>query len=82
MATLRLLDIPDDLYGALEQRASTERRSVEEQAVALLKEALDVRPADNRERRRRVLEEIDRRNLPDTSKWPDPVQLIREDRDR
>ena len=82
MPSIDLRDVPDDVYGALQQKAAAEQLTVEQEAIRVLAEALKVPPVDNRERRRRLFESIDRLNLPATSQWPDPVDLIREDRDR
>jgi hypothetical protein len=73
------LEIPEDVYEALAQRAEREQRTVEEQAVAELSRTFE------EEARRRRLETIDRiiarGPLVKDSKL-DPVALIREDRDR
>ena len=44
MATLVLSDIPDDLYQRLSETASAQQRSVQQQALALLREALPPAP--------------------------------------
>lgn len=44
MAALVLPDIPNDLYQRLNETASAQRRSVQQQALALLREALPPAP--------------------------------------
>jgi hypothetical protein len=81
MPTLQVRDVPEHIYRRLVDDAQKERRSLTQQAVAVLAKGLDVE-IDPRERRRRALQkaaEIDR-NI--TRHLPDPVKLIREDRER
>ncbi len=79
MATLQVRNMPDKLYKRLREKASKEYRSIAQQVVFELENALE-KPIDNKERRRLLLEEI-KRNSPKI-KYSDPVKLIREDRDR
>lgn len=79
MATLQVRNMPDKLYEKLKEKASREYRSIAQQVVFELENALE-NPVDNKERRRQVLEKI-RKNKPGV-KYSDPVKLIREDRDR
>jgi hypothetical protein len=72
MATV---EIPDELYERMAEWARRNKRTVEEQVIAEL-EIIE----ENRRRRRAVLDEI--RALPVVESSLDPVQLIREDRDR
>ena len=57
MASLQIRDMPDELYESLKNRAAKDRRSLAQQALVLLTEALGSKPT-GRERRMRVLEEI------------------------
>ena len=72
MATI---EIPDEVYARLAEYARRNRRTVEEQILAEL-EVVE----DNRRRRREALDAI--RRLPSIDSTLDPVELIREDRNR
>jgi len=81
MALLQVRDFPPDLYEELGRVAQAERRSIAQQTVVLLAEALaSSEPAAARRQRaladsRRRAEALPRCTL-------DPVALIREDRAR
>ena len=80
MATLQIRDMPDEVYEAPADRAQTQHRSVEEQAIAELARNAEVEA----HRVRRAAIEWLRQAEPlvrDEDAF-DPVQLIREDRDR
>lgn len=79
MATLQVRNMPDKLYKRLKEKAGKEYRSIAQQVVFELENALN-NPVDNKERRRRVLEEI-MKNRKDID-YVDPVKLIRGDRER
>jgi hypothetical protein len=72
MATI---EIPDEVYTRLAEYARRNGRTVEEQILAEL-EVVE----DNRRRRRDALDAI--RRLPPIDSTLDPVELIREDRNR
>jgi hypothetical protein len=80
MQFLEVGDITDDLYEALSKAAEAENRSIEQETIVLLKKALNFQQ-DGRSRRKRVLEEIQRLNYTDTDRFPNPADLIREERD-
>ncbi len=73
------LEIPEDVYDALAQRAEKEHRTVEEQAIAELKRTS---PEEARQRRLAAIERIRQRGPIAPNSKLDPVALIREDRDR
>lgn len=82
MPSLQVRDLPDHIYRKLVDEAEREHRSLAQQAVAVLARGLGVHE-NPRERRRRLLQELKDNPIP----WlrpdaPDPVDLIREDRDR
>ena len=62
------------------ETAPREHRSLAQETIVLLKEGIKAR-IGNKERRRKVLQNIEALQI-DGSKLPDPVELIREDRDR
>jgi plasmid stability protein len=81
MPLLQIRDLPEHLHRKLVSEAAREHRSLSQQAIALLAKGLEVE-ADPKARRREALRRaalIDRRQTRDL---PDPVKLIREDRNR
>lgn len=80
MPILQVRNLPDEVYVQLSYLAEKENRSLAQEAIILLKEGIDSR-IGNKERRKKVLEKISALQI-DGSRLPDPVELIREDRDR
>ena len=82
MPSLQVRDVPEDIYRRLQKMAHEEHRSLSQQAIVTLKKALDV-VEDPKSRRRRLMDQIrmSRLNFP-VKDLEDPVDLIREDRDR
>jgi plasmid stability protein len=79
MATLQIRDLPDDVDRALAEKARNEGRSVPKQAVHELRRLTEARAE---ERRRDVLAELrGRRPTATIEALPDPVDVIRLDRD-
>ena len=82
MPTLQIRDVPLHIYDELVRQAGRERRSLAQQAVAVLAKGIGV-PVDVKAQRKEVLkrirETIDRGA---TRHLTDPVKLIREDRNR
>ena len=81
MATLHIPDLPEHLYTQLQQLAHLEHRSLNEQVIALLEQAIQPKPS------RSVAEILEasrhrRETLPKNVGWPDSTALIRENRDR
>jgi hypothetical protein len=72
------LELPEDVYEALAQRAEKDQRTVEEQAIAELAKPVEI---DGRARRQAVIARV-RSRPPLPADALDPVELIREDRDR
>ncbi len=81
MPLLQVRDFPEDIYENLTKVAKEENRSISQETIVLLRSALNQKE-ERMSRRRRVLEEIDEMNLGNTDNFPDPVLLIRKDRDR
>jgi hypothetical protein len=81
MPTLQVRDVPEHIYRRLAELAENERRSLAQQAVAVLAKGLDVE-VDPKARRRKVLDEAKRLDLGRGKSLPDFVKLIREDRER
>lgn len=82
MPSLQVRDLPDHIYRKLADEAEREHRSLAQQAVAVLARGLGIHE-DHKERRRRLFKKMEENPI----QWkgdniPDPVDLIREDRDR
>ena len=80
MPTIQVRNIPNDIYVQIQYLAEQEQRSIAEQTIILLKESLN-NSNGNKNRRRMILKKMG--NLPITDvQLPDPVTLLREDRER
>ncbi len=80
MPTLQVRDLPIEIYTQLNYLADKEHRSLAQQTIVLLKEGMDSK-LGNKERRKKLLDKISQLNI-DGKDFPDPVDLVREDRDR
>ncbi len=80
MPTLQVRDLPEDIYTQINYLAEKEHRSLAQETIVLLKEGI-TKKLKNKERRRKILEEISNLDI-DGNKYPDPVELLREDRER
>ncbi|GHU95393.1 hypothetical protein FACS189479_08930 [Spirochaetia bacterium] len=81
MPLLQVRDFPKELYDNISRVAKTENRSISQQTIVLLKNALQVTD-ERRARRRAVFKEIDNLHIENAQSFPDPAELTREDRDR
>ena len=81
MASLQIRDMPDDLYESLRMRAEKDHRSLAQQALVLLSEALKIGGQDPT-RRMQAIKKIQSENIVTKSEDIDIVELIREDRQR
>jgi len=82
MPSLQVREMPDVLYGALQEHARQEHRSLAQQAVVTLARGMDLieKPV---ERRRALLERIkDNAVCPPNLDLPDAAELVKEDRAR
>ena len=80
MPTLQVRDLPDEVYSQLSYLAKREHRSLTQEAIVLLREGIEAKMG-NKDRRRKTLEQISTLGI-DRKDLPDPVALVREDRDR
>ncbi len=80
MPSLQVRELPDNIYHLLQKKARAENRSLAQEAVSILAKGLNTSPS-NKSRRAALLQEIEKKSLPETSKSFDPVALIREDRE-
>ncbi len=82
MPSLQVRELPEAIYRKLVSEAEKEHRSLAQQAVAVLARGLGV-VEDARERRRRLLDQMRKSPIKiDGKKVLNPVELIREDRNR
>jgi len=77
---LQVRDLPEDVYVQLNYLAEKEHRSMAQETIVILKEGI-VSRLGNKERRKKLLETANVIDI-DGSTLPDPVDLIRKDRDR
>jgi hypothetical protein len=81
MPLLEVKDMPNDLYEAIMDNARNESRTPDQVAITLLRNGLSS-TTKQKKKIRTVFQKIDGINLGDTSLFPSPESLIREDRDR
>jgi antitoxin FitA len=80
MPTLQVRDLPEDIYIQLNYLAEKEHRSLAQETIVLLKEGISNK-INNKERRKKILDKMLELNI-EGKRLPDPVALIREDRER
>jgi hypothetical protein len=81
MSLLQVRDCPDELYEMLAQVAQSENRSIAQQTIILLRKALHLKES-RMARRQSTFKAIDDLKLTCSRGFPDPADLIREDRER
>jgi hypothetical protein len=81
MPLLQVRDFPADIYEEINFEAKRQHRTIAQQTIVLIKKGLG-EEISNQERRQRLLERINSRDIPDEVKAIDHVKWIREDRDR
>jgi len=81
MPLLQVRDIPEDLYEKLSRVAEQDNRSIAQETIVLLKQALAYKES-RISRRKRILQEISNNKVENADTFPDPAALLREDRDR
>ena len=81
MPLLQVRDFPKDIYDEIAFEAKRENRTISQQTIVLIKKGLG-EEVSNQERRRRLLEKISNRYVPEEAKKIDVVKWIREDRER
>lgn len=80
MPSLQIREMPDVLYGTLQDHAKREHRSLAQQAVVTLARGLDLTEAPA-ERRRELINRIKAAGAI-SADLPDAADLVREDRAR
>jgi hypothetical protein len=81
MPLLQVRDFPADIYEEISFEAKRQNRTIAQQTIVLIKKGLG-EEISLKEQRRRLLERINSRDIPESVKAIDPVKLIREDRNR
>ena len=81
MPLLQVRDFPQDVYDEIKFEAKQQSRTIAQQIIVLIKKGL-CEEISNKERRRRLLEEVRMWSVPEKAKEVDAVKLIREDRAR
>ena len=81
MPLLQVRDFPADIYEEITFEARQQNRTIAQQTIVLIKKGLG-EEISNKERRRRLLEEIRKNDIPEEVKAIDHVKWIREDRNR
>ena len=79
MPTLQVRDLPDELYDQLSYLAEREHRSLTQEAIVLLKQGIAAKMG-GRSTRQTALEGLQALSV-DSEDLPDPVTMVREDRD-
>ena len=72
---------PEDLYEELSRIAKSDNRSIAQETIVLLRSALNLK-SERIKRRKAILKEARVLNIDNADQLPEPVDLIREDRDR
>ena len=82
MPTLQVRDLPEYIYEQIVDLAEAERRSITQETIVLLEKALEIEK-QNKNQRKKLLDHIVNETKSDNNEnIPDPVKLIREDRNR
>ena len=82
MPSIQVRDLPEQIYNKIKNNAQKYHRSLSQQAIVTLKKGLGI-DENHKERRRILVDQImSRRVAFDITKLENPVNLIREDRDR
>jgi len=83
MPSLQVRDLPVNIYQRLQRKAKAEHRSLAQEAVITLARGMET-GVSHKERRRKLLQAIGEQPCCSAEKATaiDPVQLVREDRER
>ena len=82
MPSIQIRDLPEQIYNKIKNNAQKDHRSLSQQAIVTLKKGLGI-DENHKERRRILVDQIMSRRIAfDIAKLENPVNLIREDRDR
>lgn len=80
MPILQVHDLPDEIYSQIYLLAKKEHRTIRQQTILMLQDSIDKR-IGNKSKRQLVLKKMEDLNI-EADQLPDPVALLREDRER
>ncbi len=81
MPLLQVRDCPEDLYKKISLVAKKQNRTIAQQVISILEKGLQLEQP-NIERRKALLERINKRQVKSEVRGIDDVALLREDRNR
>ncbi len=81
MPTLQVRNLPDHIYRKIVERAKAKRSSITSETIYLLQRSLEM-DENKREQRLALIKEMEKNAVTNANNLPDPVELIRKDRDR
>ena len=81
MPLLQVRECPEDIYKKISIVAKKQNRTIAQQIIVLLEKGLG-QELSNIERRKQLLDRIEKRIIPEKVKSIDAVALVREDRER
>ena len=81
MPTLQVRNLPDHIYRKIVERAKAKRSSITSETIYLLQRSLEM-DENKREQRLALIKAIEGKQVANVKTLPDPVDLIRSDRDR
>jgi hypothetical protein len=81
MPQLQIKEMPIDLYENISKTAEAENRDFSQQVIVLLQSALDLHK-NRTDKLKPIFSEIDSLQIKNANTFPNPVELVREDRDR
>ena len=82
MATLQVRNLPEHIYNKIVELAEEDRRSITQETIILLEKALEMEKQNKKHRKKLLNKIIDETQTDSFDEVPDPVPLIREDRNR
>ncbi len=80
MPILQVHDLPDEIYSQIYLLAQKEHRTIGQQTILMLQDSIDKR-IGNKSKRQLVFKKMEDLNI-EADQLPDPVALLREDRER
>ncbi|MDY6826551.1 MAG: hypothetical protein SVV67_05160 [Bacillota bacterium] len=81
MPTLQVRNLPEHIYRRIVERARAKRSSITQETIYLLQKALEMNE-NPREQRDLLVDQMMTTAPSGGNQWPDPVLMVREDRER
>ncbi|ACL68794.1 hypothetical protein [Halothermothrix orenii] len=82
MPTLQVRNLPEHIYNKIVELAEEDRRSITQETIILLEKALEMEKQNKKHRKKLLNKIINETKSDNFDNVPDPVPLIREDRQR